>query len=125
MRIWRMRPDGSEQRQLTFDGHADWFPHPSPDGKRVVFLSYDEDVKGHPRDKDVTLRMMPAGGGDTQVLAELFGGQGTINVPSWSPDSTQLAFVSYRLVRRIGEVNRKSVAAGNALLCWAFGRLVY
>jgi Tol biopolymer transport system component len=97
MQIFRMRTDGSEQQQLTKDGHADWFPHPSPDGKWVAFLSYEKDVKGHPPDKDVTLRVMPAGGGEIQVLARLFGGQGTINVPSWSPDGTELAFVSYRL----------------------------
>ena len=99
MQIWRMRPDGSDPQQLTSDGHADWFPHPSPDGKWVAFLSYDKDVKGHPPNKDVMLRMMPAGGGEIQVLARLFGGQGTINVPSWSPDGTRLAFVSYRLAR--------------------------
>jgi len=100
MQIYRMRPDGTEQQQMTSDGHADWFPHPSPDGRWVAFLSYEKDVKGHPANKDVMLRMMPAGGGETQVLAKLFGGQGTINVPSWSPDGTQLAFVSYRLARR-------------------------
>ena len=32
------------------------------------------------------------------VLAKLFGGQGTINVPSWSPDSKKPAFVSYELL---------------------------
>jgi len=99
MQIWRMRKDGREPQQMTSDGHADWFPHPSPDGKWVVFLSYERDVKGHPANKDVMLRLMPTGGGEVQVLAKLFGGQGTINVPSWSPDSRQVAFVSYRLVR--------------------------
>jgi TolB protein len=99
MQIWRMRADGSEQQQVTSDGHADWFPHPSPDGKWVAFLSYEKDVQGHPPNKDVTIRMMPAGGGEIQVLAKPFGGQGTLNVPSWSPDSLHLAFVSYRLVR--------------------------
>jgi TolB protein len=99
MQVFRMRSDGSEQQQLTSDGYADWFPHPSPDGRWVAFLSYAKDVKGHPPNKDVMLRMMPAGGGEIQVLAKLFGGQGTINVPSWSPDSTRLAFVSYRLAR--------------------------
>ena len=99
MQIWRMQTDGSEQQQLTSDGHNDWFPHPSPDGKWVVFVSYEKDVQGHPAEKDVTLRIMPAEGGKVEVLAKLFGGQGTINVPSWSPDSTQLAFVSYRRAR--------------------------
>ena len=99
MQIWRVRTDGSEAQQLTSDGSNDWFPHPSPDGKWVAFLSYEKGVKGHPANQDVMIRMMPAEGGAIQVLARLFGGQGTINVPSWSPDSTSLAFVSYRLAR--------------------------
>jgi TolB protein len=99
MQIWRMKSDGSEQQQLTSDGSNDWFPHPSPDGKRVAFVSYEKDVQGHPPEKDVQLRIMPAAGGKVEVLAKLFGGQGTINVPSWSPDSSALAFVSYRRAR--------------------------
>jgi TolB protein len=98
MQIWRMKPDGSLQQQITSDGYNNWFAHPSPDGKWIVFLSYEKDVKGHPANQDVMLRLMPAGGGQVQVLAKLFGGQGTINVPSWSPDSSKLAFVSYRLI---------------------------
>lgn len=98
MQIWRMRADGSAQEQVTNDGYADWFPHPSPDGKWLVFLSYDRSVKGHPPNKDVRLRIMPLAGGKPRVLTTLFGGQGTINVPSWSPDSKHFAFVSYRLL---------------------------
>jgi Tol biopolymer transport system component len=98
MKIWRMQADGSQPEQLTFDTLNDWFPHPSPDGKWVVFLSYGPDVQGHPANQPVHLRLMPAAGGEVRVLARLFGGQGTINVPSWSPDSRQIAFVSYRLV---------------------------
>ncbi len=98
MKIWRMQTDGSDQQQLTFDEYNDWFPHPSPDGKWIVFLSYEKDVEGHPPNKDVMLRLMPAAGGEIRVIAKLFGGQGTINVPSWSPDSEKVAFVSYRLV---------------------------
>jgi WD40 repeat protein len=98
MKIWRMKPDGSEQEQVTTDGSNDWFPHLSPDGKWLVFLTYASDVQGHPANKDVLLRLRPVAGGEVQVLAKLFGGQGTMNVPSWSPDSKQLAFVSYRLV---------------------------
>jgi Tol biopolymer transport system component len=100
MQIWRMNADGSEQTPVTSDEYNNWFAHPSPDGRWIVFLSYDGDVKGHPANKDVMLRLMPAGGGEIRVLAKLFGGQGTINVPSWSPDSARLAFVSYQLIRR-------------------------
>lgn len=100
MQVWRMKTDGSEQTQITNDEYNNWFPHPSPDGKWLVFLSYEKDVKGHPANKDVMLRLIPVGGGEIQVLAKLFGGQGTINVPSWSPDSKQLAFVSYRLIEQ-------------------------
>jgi hypothetical protein len=99
MQIWRMNPDGSQQEQVTTDPNfADWFAHPSPDGKWLVFLSFDKVVKGHPANQNVTLRLMPLAGGKPRVIATLFGGQGTINVPSWSPDSTQIAFVSYRHV---------------------------
>jgi Tol biopolymer transport system component len=98
MQIWRMKPDGSAQEQITNDDFNNWFAHPSPDGRWLVFLSYPKDVTGHPANKDVLLRLMPAGGGDIRVLAKMFGGQGTINVPSWSPDSKNVAFVSYQLV---------------------------
>ena len=97
MQIWRMNIDGSEQIQLTSDEYNDWFPHPSPDGKWIVFVSFEKEVKGHPSNKDVMLRMMSTESGEVQVLTKLFGGQGTINVPSWSPDSKNVAFVSYRL----------------------------
>src|SRR5207244_5443398 len=96
MQIWRMCADGSQQEQVTSDEFNNWFPHPSPDGKWLVVLSYEKDVKCHPENKDVTLRLMPPGGGKIEVLAKLFGGQGTINVPSWSPDSRRVAFVSYQ-----------------------------
>lgn len=98
MQIWRMRANGSDQEQVTRDDYNNWFPHPSPDNKWLVFLSYEKDVRGHPENKDVTLRIMPLSGGKAEVLAKLFGGQGTINVPSWSPDSRKLAFVSYQFV---------------------------
>ncbi len=98
MKIWKMKPDGSAQEQVTFDEYNDWFAHPSPDGKWLVFVSYEKEVEGHPANKNVLLRMMPMEGGTPIVLARLFGGQGTINVPSWSPDSKQFAFVSYRIL---------------------------
>jgi hypothetical protein len=98
MQIWKMRADGSDQEQITTDEYNNWFPHPSPDGRWIAFLSYPKDVKGHPANKDVTLRLMAVRGGQIQVIAKLFGGQGTINVPSWAPDSQRLAFVSYQAV---------------------------
>ena len=96
MQIWRMKPDGSEQEQVTSDNLNNWFPHLSPDGKWIVFLTFNNDVKpdDHPFYKHVYIRMMPTAGGKPQVIAYLYGGQGTINVPSWSPDSTKIAFVS-------------------------------
>ncbi|MGZ8901321.1 MAG: TolB family protein [Limisphaerales bacterium] len=102
MQIWRMLADGSQQEQITKDEFNNWFAHPSPDGKWLVFLSYEKDVKGHPENKDVTLRIMALNNnppsGKIEPLATLFGGQGTINVPSWSPDSRRLSFVSYQFV---------------------------
>lgn len=89
-------PDGSEQEQVTFDNLNNWFPHISPDGKWIVFLTFNNDVApgDHPFYKHVYLRMMPISGGKPKVIAYLYGGQGTINVPSWSPDSRKIAFVS-------------------------------
>jgi dipeptidyl aminopeptidase/acylaminoacyl peptidase len=99
MQIWRMKPDGSEQEQVTADdGYNNWFPHLSPDGQRMVFLTYAKDITGHPENKEVMLRVMTLSKGQITVLAKLFGGQGTINVPSWSPDGRRLAFVSYQLI---------------------------
>ena len=100
MQIWRMRPDGTGQERVTQDDYANWFPHPSPDGKWLVMLSYEKSVEGHPPNKNVALRIVPMAGGTPRVLVTLFGGQGTINVPSWSPDGKYLAFVSYELLKR-------------------------
>lgn len=97
MQLWRMKPDGSQPEQLTVDGFHNWFPHVSPDGKWIVFLSFlPSEVKAddHPFYKHVYLRLMPVAGGTPKVIAYLYGGQGTINTPSWSPDSKRIAFVS-------------------------------
>lgn len=98
MQIWRMKPDGSEQEQVTFDDYNNWFPHPSPDGRHLVFLSYEKEVSGHPANKDVTLRRMTLASKKIDVLGRFFGGQGTINVPCWSPESRKIAFVTYQVI---------------------------
>ncbi|MCF8226446.1 MAG: transporter [Bacteroidales bacterium] len=99
MQIWRMKTDGSGQTQVTFDKYNDWFAHPSPDNQWLVFISYDPSVPAgsHPPNKNVMLRRIPVSGGEPETLLKLFGGQGTINVPSWSPDSKKIAFVRYEL----------------------------
>jgi TolB protein len=96
MQLWRMKPDGTDPEQVTSDEFNNWFPHLSPDGQWIAFLSFGKDVDpaDHPYYKPVYLRLMPAGGGAPKVIAYVYGGQGTINVPSWSPDSRMLAFVS-------------------------------
>jgi TolB protein len=96
MQIWRMKADGSQQEQVISEESNDWFPHISPDGQWMVFLAYEKGVTGHPGGKDVELRLTSMKDRSIKVLAKLFGGQGTINVPSWSPDSLKLAFVSYQ-----------------------------
>lgn len=101
MQVWRMNIDGSQQTQMTFDETRNsWFPHVSPDGKWVIFITYhkgDVEPGQHLANKNVELRIMPAEGGEPRTLVELFGGQGTINTNSWAPDSRHVAFVSYRL----------------------------
>jgi len=96
MQLWRMKPNGKGREQLTNDKYNNWFPHVSPDGKWIAFISFPPEVapNDHPSYKRVMLRLMPASGGEPKVIAYLYGGQGTINVPSWSPDSKSIAFVS-------------------------------
>ncbi len=96
MEIWRMHADGSNKEQLTNDAYSNWFAHPSPDGTRFVFLSYLENQGDqHPAMKKVALRVYNLKDQRIRTLCEFIGGQGTINVPSWSPDGNSFAFVSY------------------------------
>ncbi len=106
--IWRIPASGAglndaRAQQVTSDEYEDWFPHPSPDGKWMVFISFSRGTEGHPANQNVVLRMAPLPGADPKardirVLTKLFGGQGTINVPSWSSDSRKFAFVSYEIL---------------------------
>ena len=100
MQVWRMEIDGSNPTRMVQEEANGWFPHVSPDGRQVVYIAYTKgDVApgDHPANKNVEIRLIPAEGGPSQTLIQLFGGQGTINVNSWSPDSRAIAFVSYRL----------------------------
>lgn len=95
MQIWRIHPDGTGLEQVTHDNYGNWFAHPSPGNDKVLLISYAPDVFDHPRDKHVLMRMMDMDGGNIRTLFELFGGQGSINVPNWSPSGDEFAYVRY------------------------------
>ncbi|RWX76121.1 hypothetical protein EPK99_17570 [Neorhizobium lilium] len=95
MQIWRVPAEGGEAERMTDSPYGDWFPHPSPKGDKVVFLSYDGDVFDHPRDLNVRIRLMDMDGGNVETLFDLFGGQGTMNSPNWGPDGEEFAYVRY------------------------------
>jgi Tol biopolymer transport system component len=100
MQGWRMGADGSDPTHMVREEANCWFPHVSPDGQWVAYIAYakgDVEPGEHPANKNVELRLVPAEGGESRLIAKLFGGQGTINVNSWSPDNRTIAFVSYRL----------------------------
>ncbi|MET0412903.1 MAG: biopolymer transporter TolR [Polyangiaceae bacterium] len=96
MQIWRMRPDGSQPEQVTFDEYNDWFPHISPDGRWILYIAFpiDMDPWTHPFYRQCYIRLMPASGGAPRTIGYLYGGQGSMNTPNWSPDSKRIAFVS-------------------------------
>lgn len=98
MHLYKMKPDGSAQQQLTFDNYDNWFPHPSPNGKYLAYISYLQDQKGqHPFGKDVKLRLFNTATKKSKDITPVFyGGQGTLNVHSWSPDGKKIAFVRYK-----------------------------
>lgn len=95
MDLWRMHADGSDPQQMTDDERVNWFPHPSPDGVSVVYLAYEQGTEGHPPERNVQLRLMDLATGQIRILMSLFGGQGTLNVPCWSPDSRSFAYMRY------------------------------
>ena len=111
MQVWRMKANGKQQTQMTFDEDMNsWFPHISPDNQKVVYIAYhDYEVApdSHIADLNVQLRLIPATGGKPETLVEFFGGQGSINVNSWSPDSKQFAYVSYRLADELTAPKRE------------------
>jgi TolB protein len=100
MQIWRMKPDGSNQEQVTHDDYNNWFPHLSPNGQKMVFISYPTTLRADDHDSitDVQIRLMTLSSGAIVTVAKIYGGQGTINVPSWSPDGRYFAFMSYQAV---------------------------
>jgi len=100
MQVWRMGTDGSNPEHMVKEEANCWFPHVSPDGQWVAYIAYakgDVEPGDHPANKNVELRLIPANGGEPKTIVKLFGGQGSMNVNSWSPDNRTIAFVSYRL----------------------------
>lgn len=98
MQIWRMRPDGNGAERVTSDEFNNWTPHPSPDGKSILILSYDKSVIGHPANRDVALRILNVSDGRIRILVNIVGGAGSDNVPNWAPDGTHFAFVSFQML---------------------------
>lgn len=93
--IWVMNVDGSGQRKLFADEYVNWFPHPSPDGKQVLYLAYPPGTTGHPANLAVALCLMDPEGGNRRRVLEFTGGQGSINVPCWAPDGSAFAYMRY------------------------------
>ncbi|HIC67016.1 MAG: TolB family protein [Paracoccus sp. (in: a-proteobacteria)] len=93
--IWRMRADGSEAAPVFRDANVNWFPHPSPCGRHVLYLAYPPGTQGHPRDRSVQLWLMDINGGNRRRVVDLHGGQGSLNVPCWAPDGSAFAFMRY------------------------------
>jgi Tol biopolymer transport system component len=93
--LFRCRPDGSSVEQLTFDGRVNWFPHVAPGGRDLVYVSFRPGVLGHPANERVRIRRLDPDGGEPTDVVNLFGGQGTMNVASWSPDGRRFAYVEY------------------------------
>ncbi|MFI7067532.1 TolB family protein [Kribbella sp. NPDC050124] len=95
--LFRIPVSSGEAEQLTVDERVNWFPHPAPDGSAIAYVSFPPGTEGHPADiEDVRLRLLSPQG-EIREVATLFGGQGTMNVPSWSPDSSSFAYVEYPL----------------------------
>jgi TolB protein len=129
MQIWRMHADGTQPEQVTTDEMNNWTPHPSPDGKSILILSYPKGVTGHPANKDVTLRILSAGDGKIRDLVDIVGGSGSDNVPDWAPDGAHFAFVSYQMLpeENTGSTERhrqgRHIAQGHRILAgWMPGK---
>ena len=104
MQIWKMNRDGSGQTQMTFEKRNNWFAHVSPDGKKVVNISYSVegvDIDEHLPNLPVELWLMNRDGSDRKRILSFFGGQGSMNVNSWSPDSKKIAFIVYELQKNV------------------------
>ncbi len=93
--LWRIPTGGGTPQRMTADARVNWFPHPSPDGRHVVYLSYLPHVQGHPRGEEVELRLIPQSGGTPRGIAAFHGGQGSLNVPSWAPDGKRFAYMRF------------------------------
>ena len=101
--LFRMGVDGTGLQRMTHDDRVNWFPHPSPDGRHVLYLSYPAGTTGHPPNLDVELRLIDLSSGDDRLIDSFLGGQGTTNVPGWSPDGRRVAYVAYPMTQALAE----------------------
>ena len=93
--LFRLHLANGTVERMTSGERVDWFPHLTPSGSHVVYLSYPPGTLGHPANCDVQIRIMDVSGGGDRVLARFTGGQGSINVASFAPDGSTFAYVAY------------------------------
>lgn len=103
--IWRLPAGGAgpgdkRAEMVVNDGLEDWFPHISPDGGKMMYIGYPAGTATHdPRTVHITLKLVAIDHGkvatEQKTLVNAVGGQGSMNVNSWSPDSSRFAYVVY------------------------------
>jgi TolB protein len=98
LEIWVMNADGSNKRQVTHNGKANFAPFFFPDGKGIIFSSNMDDPKG--RNFDLYKINVDGSGLERITDNDTFDG-----FPMFSPDGRKLVFASNRNAAARGDTN--------------------